>query len=84
MFSLRMIILSIVIALVPISSMASAPDLKLKDLSGTEHHLSQFIGQGQWTVVVLWAEDCEVCNAEIQTLDFFHDEHKARRTRSPP
>jgi peroxiredoxin len=81
MYSLRIIILSIVIALAPISSMASAPDLKLKDLSGGEQHLSQLIGQGQWTVVVLWAEDCEVCNAEIQSLDFFHDEHKNKDAR---
>jgi peroxiredoxin len=81
MFSLRIIILCIVIALMPGSGMASTPDLKLKDLSGIEHHLSQFIGQGQWTVVVLWAEDCEVCNAEIETLDFFHDEHKNKDAR---
>lgn len=40
-----------------------------------------YVGQGQWTVVVIWAEDCEICNAEIETFDFFHEEHNNRAAR---
>jgi peroxiredoxin len=63
------------------ASSANAPDLSLVDLDGKQRHVNEYIGKGQWTVVVIWAEDCEVCNAEIQSYDFFHDEHKNKNAR---
>ena len=65
----------------PVSAMSSTTELELIDLSGSKHQLSQYVGQGQWTVVVIWAEDCEVCNAEIETYDFFHEAHKKKDAR---
>ena len=62
--------------LLPSTAYASAPQLSLKDMDGIEQPLNQYIGKGKWTVLVIWAEDCEACNAEIENYDFFHEEHK--------
>lgn len=70
------IFLFLLFTLIPSSAFASAPQINLKNMDGVEQPLNQYIGQGKWTVLVIWAEDCEVCNAEIETYDFFHEEHK--------
>ena len=46
---------------------------QLYDLQGRQRNLSEFIGQGQWTVVMFWASDCHVCNAEVHDYVLFHD-----------
>ncbi len=56
--------------------MAAAPDLTLRDFDGNPHHLSEYIGNGKWTVVAIWENDCPICNAEIQTMEFFHLDRK--------
>ena len=71
----------LLIALIPSSAYGSSPEMTLSDLSGRQLPLSQYVGQGQWTVVVIWAEDCEICNAEIETLDLFHKEHNNKDAR---
>ena len=81
MLNFKNITFFLLIALMPASATASAPDFTLSDLSGNEHPLSQYVGQGQWTVVVMWAEDCEICNAEIEAYDFFHEEHSKKDAR---
>jgi peroxiredoxin len=60
----------------PASAIAAAPDLTLRDFNGAERHVSEFIGNGKWTVVAIWEHDCPICNAEIQTMEFFHLDHK--------
>jgi peroxiredoxin len=47
----------------------------LQGMDGSIHTLNEFTGQGKWTVVMLWASDCHVCNAEAQTYDKFHRAH---------
>lgn len=76
--NIKQLFISFLIILLPATVYAMAPDLSLKDLNGNERPLSQYIGQGKWTVLVIWADDCEVCNAEIETFDFFHEEHKEK------
>lgn len=55
---------------------ASAPDLALPDLDGKTRSVTEFVGKGKWTVVMLWAHNCPVCNQEVHQMNFFHDEHK--------
>lgn len=49
-----------------------------KDFNGTPHQLSDFTGKGKWTVVMFWASDCRVCNAEISQYIQFNEKHKNR------
>ncbi len=57
---------------------AAPVDLSLKDLSGKPHKLGEYIGRGQWTVVVFWAHDCPICKAEIIQMVFFQDAHRKK------
>jgi len=47
-----------------------------KDFDGKAHQLTDYIGKGKWTVVMFWASDCRVCNAEIGQYIQFHQDHK--------
>lgn len=48
----------------------------LKDFDGNTHKLTDFTGHGKWTVVMFWASDCRVCNAEIGQYIQFNQAHK--------
>lgn len=49
---------------------------ELKDFNGAPHKLDEFIGKGKWTVVMFWASDCRVCNAEVGQYIQFNDANK--------
>jgi peroxiredoxin len=49
---------------------------ELKDFNGAPHKLADFTGKGKWTVIMLWASDCRVCNAEIGQYIQFNEDHK--------
>lgn len=57
---------------------AAGPDIPLKALNKGAHNVNEFVGKGKWTVVVLWAHDCYICNQEIHQMAFFHDEHQKK------
>ncbi|HEC18060.1 MAG TPA: TlpA family protein disulfide reductase [Gammaproteobacteria bacterium] len=48
----------------------------LQDFDGNLHTLNDYTGKGKWTVVMIWASDCHVCNAEAENYDAFHRAHK--------
>lgn len=48
----------------------------LQSLEGKPEKLADYTGKGQWTVVLLWASDCHVCNAEAEQYIQFHESHK--------
>lgn len=57
---------------------AAPPDLVIKNLHGNDVPVSQYVGKGKWTVVMLWAHNCPICNQEVQNMAFFHEDHKDR------
>lgn len=48
----------------------------LKDFDGGLHALNEYTGKGKWTIVMMWASDCGVCNAEAKHYVAFHNAHK--------
>ena len=56
--------------------LAAAPDVRLQDMDGKDHDVSEFIGQGKWTIVVVWSADCPICRRDIYHMTFFHEEHR--------
>lgn len=61
----------------PISAIAENVNaIFLKDFEGNIHGLDEYTGKGKWTVVMLWASDCHVCNAEAKQYVNFHNAHK--------
>jgi peroxiredoxin len=47
----------------------------LQDLDGQKTTLQEHTGKGLWTVVMIWASDCYVCNAEAHQYIDFHMMH---------
>ena len=48
----------------------------LKDFKGAIHSLDEYTGQGKWAIVMIWASDCEACNAEAKEYVKFNAQHK--------
>jgi peroxiredoxin len=48
----------------------------LRDPAGAVHTLDEYTGQGKWTVVMMWASDCHVCNEEAAAYSDFHERHR--------
>ena len=55
---------------------AQAAALTLNDFSGNVSGLKQYTGKGKWTIVMLWASDCLICNKEAPHYNDFHNKHK--------
>lgn len=53
----------------------------LKTLDGKPAALSDYTGKGLWTVVMLWASDCHVCNSEAEQYIQFHEDNKDKTAR---
>lgn len=51
---------------------------QLVDFNGKPQSLSDHAGKGKWLVVMLWASDCHVCNAESQQYVKFHEKHNGK------
>jgi peroxiredoxin len=47
----------------------------LKDFSGNTASIEDFTGNNKWLVVMFWASDCHVCNAEAHQYIDFHALH---------
>ena len=50
----------------------------LEDLNGNRQALNQYVGQGKWLVLNIWAPGCLPCRLEMPELQQFHDRHKHR------
>lgn len=57
--------ISLLLAFVLLMTGASlAAAAGLANMDGKASTLSDYTGKGKWTVVMIWASDCHVCNAE--------------------
>ncbi|MDR9436133.1 MAG: TlpA disulfide reductase family protein [Thiohalophilus sp.] len=68
----------LLVCLIPGLAMGEAP---LKDFEGEPRTIEEFTGGGQWTVVMIWASDCHICNREIHNYVDFHFVHSDRDAR---
>ena len=48
----------------------------LQDFKGNPHNLKEYLGNGKWTIVMLWASDCHICNQEAHQYVQFHKKHQ--------
>lgn len=68
----------LLVCLVPTLAVGETP---LKDFDGEPRTIREFTGKGQWTVVMIWASDCHVCNREIHNYVDFHFVHSDQDAR---
>lgn len=46
-----------------------------QDFKGKSQVLENYTGKGKWTVVMMWASDCHICNKEAHQYVDFHMIH---------
>ena len=56
------------------SQVQAAPTPLFTDFENTTKQLEDYVGKGQWTVVMLWASNCHFCKKEIGNYVKFNHE----------
>ncbi len=51
----------------------------LQDFAGNPKKLSDYTGNGKWTVVMIWASDCHVCNSEAEQYVQYHEANNKQK-----
>ena len=46
------------------------------DFNGESRKLEDYTGKGEWLVVMIWASDCHICNAEAASYARFHESQR--------
>jgi len=76
MTPLTKLAVSMIVCLAAALSTAQADNVPVfQTLDGKESNLENHLGQGKWSVVILWAHGCHVCNQEAEQYAQFHDDH---------
>ena len=52
---------------------------ELQRMDGTRTNVDAHVGDGRWTLVMLWTTDCIPCEAQKPMIGEFHDAHAASR-----
>ncbi len=78
---LRLSVLVLWAAFVAAPAFATPPDVPLSDFDGRVHNVGTHLGKGQWVLVVAWAHDCHVCEAEMGEMARFHREYAKKDAR---
>ncbi len=50
--------------------------MELQQIDGTVVDLDEYRGDGKWLLVMLWATDCPICEAQKPEISAFHEKHK--------
>ena len=50
----------------------------LYDMKGKPAGIDDYAGKGKWLIVMFWASDCHICNAEAHQYNDFHFIHSEK------
>lgn len=75
-FRIRVLLASVLMFVLLIPAVHA--DSVLRDMRGNITTFENQQTPGQWTVVMIWASDCHVCNEESGQYSVFHHEHAER------
>lgn len=73
---MKNIINSICLALILFHAPAQAAEDTFYTLDGKPVKIESYLAKNKWTVVMIWASDCQVCNKEAPAYVNFHEKHK--------
>lgn len=65
---LLLIAILLVAGIVPVQA-------ELQYMNGKPATLQENVGKGKWTLVMIWASDCHICNREVHEYVDFHFVH---------
>ncbi len=71
-------------ALLTTASLAvgTANAFEMQTLEDERTNLHNFVGNGQWTVVMLWSANCKACEEQKPLLQAFHNKYNGSRARA--
>ncbi|MFN3543229.1 MAG: TlpA family protein disulfide reductase [Thiobacillus sp.] len=75
------ILLGLAMGLLALAAHAQAPSIDLRDFDNAPRNVNEYIGTGRWTIVVVWAHACGVCDREIGQMAAFHAAHRDRNAQ---
>lgn len=74
-FIVRRLTLFSLFGLLFFSHLVSAEIKGFQDFEGKSEVLENYLGKGKWTIVMMWASDCYICNREAHEYVDFHMIH---------
>lgn len=54
---------------------------QLQSMDASRVNLNDFVGEGQWTLVMFWSTDCIPCEQQKPMIEAFHRDHVGRDAR---
>ena len=74
---MRHIITGIVLLQLTLANIAFASDGEMFfDVKGSPQNIESFFGNDKWTVMMIWASDCPVCNQEAESYAHLHENNQ--------
>jgi len=74
-FIVRIFTLLGLLGLLFVAPLVSAEIKGFQDFNGKSQKVESFLGKGKWTIVMMWASDCHICNREAHQYVDFHMIH---------
>ena len=70
--------------LIATSSVAvgTANAFEMQTLEDERTNLHEYVGNGRWTVVMLWGANCKACEEQKPLLEAFHQKYKDTRAHA--
>ncbi|MBX2882260.1 MAG: TlpA family protein disulfide reductase [Granulosicoccus sp.] len=62
-----------------ISAAGQANAFQLQSMNADRVHLSDYIVDGRWNLVMFWSTDCVPCEEQKPMIESFHQQHKDSR-----
>ena len=74
-FIVRTLTLFSLLGLLFVAPLVSAEIKGFQDFDGKSQKVENYLGKGKWTIVMMWASDCHICNREAHQYVDFHMIH---------
>ena len=74
-FIVRTFTLFSLLGLLFVAPLVSAEIKGFQDFDGKSQKVENYLGKGKWTIVMMWASDCHICNREAHQYVDFHMIH---------
>lgn len=81
-YSLLKVVLAATLLTTASLAVGTANAFELQTLEDERTNLHNYVGNGQWTVVMLWGANCKACEEEKPLLEAFHKKYKDSRAHA--
>jgi len=76
MFMQKIVLILVLIVSSSLSAAEFDLNMKVKNLQGETASLKEYVGKGNWTLVMFWETTCAICKQQEPEYAKFYEEHK--------